>query len=128
MNVDEVVQYWVDLAQDDWPVVEHLFASGDYKYAVLVNGFEGTEDTFEKVSEVRLASDDASRDIRPRVKFEVPKYGNLGGEEFIQTGMTEKLTLSRVATTPLEALILPKGSTGSCRSNFFRKFNRVSNW
>ena len=35
MNVDEVVQYWVDLAQDDWPVVEHLFASGDYKYALF---------------------------------------------------------------------------------------------
>ncbi|MFC1712078.1 HEPN domain-containing protein [Candidatus Poribacteria bacterium] len=35
MDVDEVVQYWVDLAEADWPVVDHLFASGDYNYALF---------------------------------------------------------------------------------------------
>ncbi len=35
MNVDEVVQYWVGLATADWPVVNHLFASGDYHYALF---------------------------------------------------------------------------------------------
>ena len=35
MNVDEVVQYWLELAKDDWPVAEHLFASGDYHYALF---------------------------------------------------------------------------------------------
>lgn len=36
MNVDEVVQYWVELAEADWPVVEHLFTSGDYNYALFI--------------------------------------------------------------------------------------------
>ena len=35
MDVDEVVQYWVELAVADWPVVNHLFASGDYNYALF---------------------------------------------------------------------------------------------
>lgn len=35
MNVDEVAQYWVELAVADWPVVNHLFASGDYNYALF---------------------------------------------------------------------------------------------
>ena len=35
MNVDEVVQYWLELAKDDWPVAEHLLASGDYHYALF---------------------------------------------------------------------------------------------
>jgi len=35
VNVDEVVQYWLELAKDDWPVAEHLLASGDYHYALF---------------------------------------------------------------------------------------------
>lgn len=35
MNVDIVVQYWLETAQDDWPVVNHLVASGDYHYALF---------------------------------------------------------------------------------------------
>jgi HEPN domain-containing protein len=35
MNVDEVVQYWLELARDDWPVAMHLLASGDYHYALF---------------------------------------------------------------------------------------------
>jgi HEPN domain-containing protein len=35
VNVDEVVQYWLELAEDDWPVAEHLLASGDYHYALF---------------------------------------------------------------------------------------------
>jgi HEPN domain-containing protein len=35
MNVSEVVQYWLDSAEDDWPVVDHLIASGDYHYALF---------------------------------------------------------------------------------------------
>jgi HEPN domain-containing protein len=36
MNVDEVVEYWLELAEADWPVVDHLFASGDYNYALFL--------------------------------------------------------------------------------------------
>lgn len=35
MNVSEVVQYWLESAEDDWPVVEHLMSSGDYHYALF---------------------------------------------------------------------------------------------
>jgi HEPN domain-containing protein len=35
VDVDEVVQYWLDLAEADWPVAEHLFVSGDYHYALF---------------------------------------------------------------------------------------------
>ena len=35
MNVSEVVQYWLDSAEDDLPVVDHLIASGDYHYALF---------------------------------------------------------------------------------------------
>ncbi|HGJ67649.1 TPA: HEPN domain-containing protein [bacterium] len=35
MNIDEVVQYWLDSAEEDLPVVDHLFESGDYKYALF---------------------------------------------------------------------------------------------
>ncbi len=35
MNIDEVVRYWLESAEDDWPVVNHLFASGDYHYALF---------------------------------------------------------------------------------------------
>jgi HEPN domain-containing protein len=35
MDVNKVVQYWVELALADWPVVNHLFASGDYNYALF---------------------------------------------------------------------------------------------
>lgn len=35
MNFDEVVQYWIELADADWPVVGHLFNSGDYRYALF---------------------------------------------------------------------------------------------
>jgi len=36
MDVDAVVHYWVELAESDWPVVDHLFASGDYNYALFL--------------------------------------------------------------------------------------------
>ena len=35
MNVDEVAGYQLDLAEADWPVAQHLFASGDYRYAIF---------------------------------------------------------------------------------------------
>lgn len=35
MDVNEVVQYWLETAEDDWPVVNHLIASGDYHYALF---------------------------------------------------------------------------------------------
>jgi len=35
VNVEEVVQYWLELAEDDWPVAEHLLASGDHHYALF---------------------------------------------------------------------------------------------
>jgi HEPN domain-containing protein len=35
MNVGEVVQYWLESAEDDWPVAEHLLTSGDYHYALF---------------------------------------------------------------------------------------------
>ena len=36
MHVDEVVQYCLEKAEDDWPVAEHLFASGDYDTSIRV--------------------------------------------------------------------------------------------
>ncbi len=35
MDSDGVVRYWVALAEEDWPVAEHLLASGDYHYALF---------------------------------------------------------------------------------------------
>jgi len=35
MNVAEVVQYWLESAENDWPVVDHLITSGDYHYALF---------------------------------------------------------------------------------------------
>jgi HEPN domain-containing protein len=35
MNTPEVIQYWLNSAEDDWPVVDHLIASGDYHYALF---------------------------------------------------------------------------------------------
>jgi hypothetical protein len=35
VNVDTVVRYGLETAEDDWPVAEHLFASGDYHYALF---------------------------------------------------------------------------------------------
>lgn len=35
MNVEKVVQYWLEAAEEDWPVVQHLFESGDYHYALF---------------------------------------------------------------------------------------------
>jgi len=35
VNVAEVVKYWLESAEDDWPVTSHLFASGDYHYALF---------------------------------------------------------------------------------------------
>ncbi len=28
MDVSEIIAYWLDSAEDDWPVVTHLLASG----------------------------------------------------------------------------------------------------
>lgn len=35
MNVEEVVQYWLTTATDDWRVAQHLFESEDYAYALF---------------------------------------------------------------------------------------------
>ena len=35
MNIEKIVAYWSDAAQDDWPVTGHLFASHDYHYALF---------------------------------------------------------------------------------------------
>ena len=35
MDVNQVVRYWQNAAEDDWPVVNHLLASGDYHYALF---------------------------------------------------------------------------------------------
>ncbi len=35
MNVAEVANYWLRSAEADWPVVNHLIASGDYHYALF---------------------------------------------------------------------------------------------
>jgi len=35
VNVSEVVRYWLESAEDDWPVVEHLMSSGDYHNALF---------------------------------------------------------------------------------------------
>ncbi|MBE2235526.1 MAG: nucleotidyltransferase domain-containing protein [Anaerolinea sp.] len=35
MNISEVIQFWLDSAEDDWPVAGHLIASGDYHYALF---------------------------------------------------------------------------------------------
>ena len=35
MNVEEIVQYWLESAEDDWPVIQHLVESGDYRHALF---------------------------------------------------------------------------------------------
>lgn len=35
MNVSEVVRYWLESVEDDWPVVEYLMSSGDFHYALF---------------------------------------------------------------------------------------------
>ncbi|MDI6794411.1 MAG: HEPN domain-containing protein [bacterium] len=35
MDIEEIVQYWVGTAEDDWKVVQHLFEKGDYAYSLF---------------------------------------------------------------------------------------------
>jgi HEPN domain-containing protein len=36
VDVEEVVRYWWTSAEEDWPVAEHLYDSGDYHYALFL--------------------------------------------------------------------------------------------
>ena len=35
MNIQEVVQYWLDTATEDWKVAQHLLESRDYTYSLF---------------------------------------------------------------------------------------------
>jgi len=35
VNVEEIVQYWLESAEEDWPVIKHLVESGDYRHALF---------------------------------------------------------------------------------------------
>lgn len=35
MKVDEVIQYWLESANEDWSVVKHLYDSADHQYALF---------------------------------------------------------------------------------------------
>ena len=35
MNIEEIVQYWLNTADEDWQVAQHLFESKDYAYALF---------------------------------------------------------------------------------------------
>lgn len=35
MNIEKVMQYWLDTATEDWKVAQHLFDSGDYTYSLF---------------------------------------------------------------------------------------------
>lgn len=36
MNVPEIIQYWLESAEDDWPVAKRLVVGGDYHYALFI--------------------------------------------------------------------------------------------
>lgn len=36
MNVPEVIRYWLESAEDDWPVAKRLVIGGDYHYALFI--------------------------------------------------------------------------------------------
>jgi len=35
LNIQEVVQYWLDTATEDWKVAQHLLESRDYTYSLF---------------------------------------------------------------------------------------------
>ncbi len=36
MNISEQIKYWVTVSENDIPVMEHLFESGDYSYSLFI--------------------------------------------------------------------------------------------
>jgi HEPN domain-containing protein len=36
MNINEQIKYWVTVSENDIPVMEHLFESGDYSYSLFI--------------------------------------------------------------------------------------------
>ncbi|MDT3740066.1 MAG: HEPN domain-containing protein [Candidatus Kapabacteria bacterium] len=36
MNIYEQIKYWVTVSENDIPVMEHLFESGDYSYSLFI--------------------------------------------------------------------------------------------
>ena len=36
MNIQEYIQYWLDCAEHDLPVAEHLFEKGDYSWSLFI--------------------------------------------------------------------------------------------
>jgi HEPN domain-containing protein len=36
MVINEKIEYWVKIAENDIPVMEHLFESGDYSYSLFI--------------------------------------------------------------------------------------------
>jgi len=55
MTKEEKVNYWIEAAEKDWIVMEHLFEKGDYSYALFYKkcSREFTETYVKKIEEIK---------------------------------------------------------------------------
>jgi HEPN domain-containing protein len=52
MTKEEKVNYWIEVAEKDWRVMEHLFEKGDYPYALFF-GHLTIEKLLKKIKEIK---------------------------------------------------------------------------
>jgi HEPN domain-containing protein len=74
MDIDEKIKYWVTVSENDIPVMEHLFDSGDYSYSLFIGHL-----VLEKILKAHFVK---NREESPPRTHDLFKLANLTSIEF----------------------------------------------
>lgn len=74
MDINEKIKYWVAISENDIPVMEHLFDSGDYSYSLFIGHL-----VLEKILKAHFVK---NREESPPRTHDLFKLANLSSLEF----------------------------------------------
>jgi len=80
MDIDNKIKYWITISENDIPVMEHLFESGDYSYSLFIGHL-----VLEKILKAHFVKN--TEESPPRI-HDLFKLANLSSLEFSQEQLT----------------------------------------
>ena len=123
MNISEQIKYWVTVSENDIPVMEHLFESGDYSYSLFIGHL-----VLEKILKAHFVKSREESPPRTHDLFKLAKQSSLEFSEEQLKFLISVNTFNIEARYPEEKLSFYKKCTKEFALDNIYKIKELYSW
>lgn len=123
MNINEQIKYWVTVSENDIPVMEHLFESGDYSYSLFIGHL-----VLEKILKAHFVKNSEESPPRTHDLFKLANQSSLEFSEEQLKFLISVNTFNIEARYPEEKLSFYKWCTEEFTLDNIYKIKEIYLW